>query len=107
MPAAQRVALECEITRGGFSDERIFKILLPSGEYTSLASRQYCWDDNDEPLQEDQPAAGRTIRGKVAARVIEVNDTGVLVSVPDGEAITVAAAQLLERPAKVGAHVSV
>src|SRR5438067_1833642 len=104
MSAVNHVALPCEISRGGFSDERIFKVRILKGEYTGVASRRYCWDQNDEPLEEDEPSTGETIQGKVAARVLEVTSAAVLVSVPDGEVVTVNRSQLLERPAT---HVSI
>src|SRR5438045_1522206 len=109
MPAAQLVALKCSIARGAFSDERVFTVALPQGEYTGIASRRYCWNERDEPLNQDEPAAGRSIGGKVAARVVEVeNGTGnALVSVPDGEVITVRADQIVQRPTGVGTHVPV
>jgi len=104
---ARLVALRCTISRGGFSDERIFRLRLPGGDYTGIASRTYCWNDQDDPLSEGEPAEGQTIAGKVAARVLEVRGADVLVSIPDGDVVTVRANQLIESPPLMDTHVSI
>jgi hypothetical protein len=102
-------SLECSIQRGAFSDERIVSIPNPGGEaYVGIASRQYCWKENDTPLGETEPNEGETIEGKVAARVIKANGSGkVLVSIPDGEVIAVRPEQLKRRPQGVSPSVPV
>ena len=100
MQMSQPIALNCRITRGGFSDERLFRVRQSSGEdYLGIASRRYCWGPNDRLLGEnDPPSDERWIEGKVAARVIGVRGDDVHVSVPDGEVITVRRDQLTARP---------
>src|SRR5205823_4090688 len=100
-----QVALSCELTRGAFSDERVFKLKHTRGEYQGIASRRYCWGEDNRLLAEHEPAEGEMIEGKVAARIIEVLNGNVLVSLPDGEVITVSRDQLLERPTEVGTNV--
>ena len=101
-----RVALRCEISRGGFSDERVFRVAVPQGDFFGVASRRYCWDVQDRPLPEDQPPAGQSIQGKVAARVVDMDESdNIVVSVPDGQVITVSRDLLVDRPAEAGTHV--
>jgi hypothetical protein len=102
-------ALKCDISRGGFSDERVFRISIGDHEYTGVASRQYFWTEAGEDLQEGEPPAGQVIAGLIATKIIEVQDDNrVLVSVPDGEVITVPVDALRDRPSsKVGANVPV
>ena len=100
MHTSQPVALDCRITRGGFSDERIFRVPQSSGDdYQGIASRRYCWGPGDRLLAENEPPSDeKWIKGKVAARVIGVRGDDVQVSVPDGEVITVSRGQLRARP---------
>lgn len=97
-------ALRCRISRGGFSDERVFS--LASG-YSGVASLQYVWHDDGRPLEEGEPPLGRTIDGQIAVRVVEVAGNGMaLVALPDGQSAEVAADELIDRPTRVGEHVS-
>ena len=109
MQMSQYVALDCEITRGGFSDERIFKVRRDDDtEYTGIASRRYCWGRDDRLLAADEPpSAEKWVKGKVAARILSVRDHRADVSVPDGEVITVKVGQLRPRPSKAGINVPV
>lgn len=101
-------ALRCVIARGAFSDERIIRIKLPQDEYIGVASRRFCWGKGDRSLDENEPPAGKTIEGKVAARVIEMDGADkVRVSVPDGTVLTVPADSLLERPSEVQTYVPI
>jgi hypothetical protein len=106
---SQFVALDCKITRGGFSDERIFKLRRHDGtEYTGIASRRYCWGPDDRLLAADEPpSADEWIKGKVAARILSADGREADVSVPDGEAITVNVDQLRARPSEAGINVPV
>lgn len=98
-------ALRCKISRGGFSDERLFT--LPSG-CSGVASLQYVWHNDGRPLEEGEPPLGQVIDGQVAVRVIEVAENGgALVALPDGQSAEVAADELIDRPSRVGEHVSV
>lgn len=101
-------AIRCTISRGGFSDERVFD-LSPSGlQYSGVASRRYMWHENGEVIGEGEPPADQAIEGLVAARVVKVEDDGsVYVSVPDGEVVKLRADQLQDRPAGVGENVPV
>ena len=101
-------AIACTISRGGFSDERVFSIDIGEIKYSGVASRRHMWTAEGKPLEEGEPPLGKNLSGLVAARVIQVETDGrVLVSIPDGEVITMPADQLVDRPAGVGEHVPV
>jgi hypothetical protein len=96
-------AIECRISRGGFSDERVFTL---ADGYSGAASRQYFWTREGRPLEEGEPPIGQVTDGFVAVRVIQVEgDNKLLVSLPDGEVIELNADALAERPSGVGEHV--
>jgi hypothetical protein len=100
-------AIQCVISRGGFSDERVFTLQVAGG-YTGVASRQYFWKQDGSELGEGEPPIGDTMDGFIAAKIIEVHAEAVLVSIPDGEVITIPSDALLERPSwKAGANVPV
>ncbi len=99
-----KVALPCKISAGGFSDEITFKISVSDGEYLGTASKRYFWRENDEPIGELE--VGTWTKGKMAARVLQKeDDRHVLVSIPDGEVVSVDQARLLERPSELEEHV--
>jgi hypothetical protein len=94
------IALPCRISKGAFSDERVFEIDLPDAPepYVGAASRQYCWDQEGRPLSKDDPEEGVAIHGKIAARLLGNRGEKALVSIPDGEVIVVNANQVIPRP---------
>jgi hypothetical protein len=102
MPQTREVALAGLVKPGGFSEERIVEVALPGGGVQAvLAPRRYCWTREGTPLGTDEPAAGRTIEGLVAARGLGRTSEGlVLVDTPDGETFAVAADIVKPRPDK-------
>jgi len=100
-------AITCKISRGGFSDERIFSFELNGSEYSGVASRSHMWRANRLPLEEGEPPIGQVIDGLVAARILEVMGEETLVSLPDGGVLKVPSNFLQERPAGVGQNVLV
>ena len=105
MCATKLVALKCVISRGGFSEERVFA--LKDIDHKGVCSRRYLWRENGAALDESEPALGQEIDGFVAARIIDIRRSGVLLSIPDGEVVEVPSEQLHERPNMVGEHVSI
>ena len=103
MRSANLKAIACEISRGGFSDERVFSF----EGYSGVASRTHMWTKEGQALEEGEPPVGQTIDGLVAVRILEAKGQTVLVSVPDGGVIEVPVALLVERPSGVGQHVSI
>lgn len=100
-------SLRCKISRGGFSDERVFKIEWLGSSYSGVASRRHMWDERGAVIKDGEPPLDQSIEGLVAARIIEVDGDTVSVSVPDGEVIRLPASQLLARPTGVMENVPV
>jgi hypothetical protein len=108
MSNAKFKAIRCIISRGGFSDERLFRIDAGGMKYEGVASRQHMWSREGVPLADGEPPIGENIEGLVAARIIKIEDGRALVSVPDGEVITISTDQLVDRPTvRVAENVSV
>jgi hypothetical protein len=106
MRTTRMTAIACKISRGGFSDERVFSILIGENTYQGVASRRHMWTEDRRPVEDGEPPIGQVISGFVAARVIQINkDTTATVSIPDGEVITIPVSQLVDRPTTVGEHV--
>jgi hypothetical protein len=105
-----KVQVDCSIGRSAFSDERIFRIPLSVGkehtEHIGAASRQYFFNRKGESIDADQPVHGKMIAGRVAARYIQAEQGGILVSLPDGEVIVVGKDQV-KLPREVSPDVSV
>jgi hypothetical protein len=84
------VLIQCELSRGGFSSERVFRIeAADGGTLVGVADLSYCYDRAGERLKPDQPAAGKRVHGLVSARVIREEGDAVLLSVPDGSVASV------------------
>jgi hypothetical protein len=82
------VAVECEISRGAFSGERVFRVSLPNrGEHIGAASVNYFRKDDDSGLASDEPRPGEQVKGRVAARIVQKMGDRVLVYLPDGEVV--------------------
>jgi hypothetical protein len=85
------VALNCDISRGGFSAERIFRVKLPDGEvYVGAAPLKYCLRKDLRPMDVNEPSPDRKLKGFILARTIRREGNGMaLVAVPDGEVLIV------------------
>ena len=65
-------AIECSIERGAFTNERTFQIPLSDeittfdgrrqGQLVGTAHKDHLLDENKQPLDEDSPAYGTTMR---------------------------------------------
>jgi hypothetical protein len=98
-------AIKCKISRGGFSDERVFAFEVGGEQYQGVASRRHMWSSNGKPIEDGEPPLGKTIDGLVAARILEVANDQAIVSIPDGEVVTMPLTQLVERPTAAQEHV--
>lgn len=84
------VFLNCQISLGAFSGERVFEVTLVSGEaYIGLSPLHYCYHENGETFKPTEPKQGISLDGKLAARRIAVETKAARVAVPDGRAIMV------------------
>jgi len=101
-------AIPCDISRGGFSDERVFSISIDGVNHSGVASRRHMWTVAGDQVEEGEPPIGKVIKGFVAARIIRVIDKQeVMVSIPDGEVITIPIGALVDRPLTARKHVFV
>jgi hypothetical protein len=100
MPNAGSISLLCKISRGGFTDERVFRVSLTDGDtYVGACPRQYCFTRKGAPLKRDEPERGKQVDGLVLARhVREDDEKSALVSVPDGEVLLVGTEQIQKDP---------
>jgi hypothetical protein len=104
------VAIRCQISRGGFSGERVVRLRCVDGtQKKGLAPTNYCWNANQIPLGENEPANGQTMEGYVAARELEQPAPNqVMIEIPDGEVMIVPKESIIPRPsAEKSAHVPV
>jgi hypothetical protein len=96
------VAIPCKLSRGFFSSERLFEVVLANGEvYTSITPRHFCWNATGKPLREAE-GMEKDIAGLVAARVVEPLDGGqTAVEVPDGKVLAVNERDIRPRPTPI------
>jgi hypothetical protein len=98
MAPGDLVLVRCELARGGFSSERVFRVkTLAGGTLAGVADLEYCFTAEKERLGADDPPAGKTVRGFVAARVIRPENGSFLISVPDGSVASVQGNTLVQR----------
>jgi hypothetical protein len=101
------VFLNCKISLGAFSGERVFEVQQVSGEmYIGLSPLHYCFHLDGNMLGHSEPAQGITMPGKLAARKISVETKAARVAIPDGRAISVPLNLISERPLG-GGHVPI
>ncbi|MBW3541282.1 MAG: hypothetical protein KY476_13525 [Planctomycetes bacterium] len=85
----QEFLIPCTIERGGFSSERTFELPHAQGKLVGMAFVEHLFDENRQPLADENPSYGEQIRGFVKCRVIERFDSRVLVEVPSTDVINV------------------
>lgn len=100
MPSDKFKALKCKISRGGFSNERVFAFEVGSRTYEGVASRRHMWHSDGTGIEEGEPPLDEVIDGLVAAKILEVDGANKMatISIPDGNVIKVPLSQLVERP---------
>lgn len=108
MMNSEQIAILCQLSRGAFTDERIFRIkLAEEGTYTGACPRQYCYTREGKLLKTEQPEKGKQVSGLILARrVADPGEGSVLVSVPDGEVLAVMAEEIRPAPKEVSPDVS-
>jgi hypothetical protein len=88
------VLLECTLSRGAFSEDRVFELVLGNGKrYVGVAPRHYCYSRKGQLLRPEDPPPDATVPGKTTAQVIRQGDNAILVSLPDGAVVSVAPGQ--------------
>ncbi len=102
------VAVECKVSRGGFSGERIVYITEVSGnERRALAPVAYCFDENMQPFNPDEPPAGKLVSGFVFAILLGSEPTALVISTPDGDRFVVPNSQVRPVAPELSEHVPV
>jgi hypothetical protein len=93
------VYVRCQLSRGGFSSERVFRLAsLREEEFVGSAPLKYCQTATGEPLDADQPPEGSRLPGRVAARIIRKDgEGGVWLSFPDGSIAQVREGSVIAR----------
>lgn len=92
------VFLACDLSRGAFPNERVFKVgVYDGGEYIGLTPLHYCYRTDGSRLSADEPEANASINGKLAARLVRNGNGRADVAIPDGEIISVPRDALSER----------
>jgi len=96
------VAVPCRFSKGLFSSERVFEVVLANGDiYEGVAPRHYCWNSSNQLLGETE-ARDEEVSGLLAARVVEeLDDDQVAVVVPDGKVLAVKKGQIRARPTPI------
>lgn len=95
----ENVFLNCRISLGAFSGERVFEVPQVGGPtYIGLSPLHYCYDANGNTLRASEPAPGKFVDGRVAARRIGGGDDFARVAIPDGRAIKVRNEFISQRP---------
>lgn len=84
------LVVNCTLSRGGFSDERVFELTLADGsQHIGAAPRHYCYTQSLQQLGDKDPISEHTITGKLIAKFIEQNNGATVVAVPDGSVVAV------------------
>jgi hypothetical protein len=95
------IVIPCTMFVGGFSGEIGFEIKHANGKHVGLASRRYFWKKNRKPLAleavTDQDQGYITVR-ILPVRAFEEKGDSVLVSIPDGEVVSVRRTDLQRFP---------
>ncbi len=90
MPMNDLVALACRITSGVFSSELVFEIRLADGTvHQGVASRRYFFTKEGKAIAVHEPVGDQEVDGLVLAQVLRKQGDNILVSIPDGEVVTV------------------
>ena len=94
--ANESIRLNCNISRGAFSGERVFEIRLASGEYTGVAPLHYFQKIDGGELMASEPPPNNTMAGTLSAKLITMQRGEIaFVAIPDGEAVTVPASNVV------------
>jgi hypothetical protein len=98
MPVYRKVLVPCTIERGGFGNERTYRVRLAGGEeHIGLAPWIYCLDNKHKPI-EDEPAIKEIIKGFIVGNRIRNGGKEAKVAFPDGAVCLIDAKDAKEVP---------
>jgi hypothetical protein len=96
MQRSAKVLIPCAIERGGFGNERTYRIpIAGDGEHIGVAPWIYCFDKDRQPV-EVEPSIDQTIDGFVVGKVVRNGGQIAKVAFPDGEVCLIDANRIVE-----------
>jgi len=110
MDRGSLILVRCEISRGGFPSEKVFRLTQSDGTvHIGAAPAGYFFTTAKKRFKPGEPAErGEWVPGFLAARVIQESDGTLLVSVPLADVLSVKKEDFVEYPHQEGrAHVPV
>ena len=110
MSQIKLVAVVCTISASSISDVRGFDILLANNKevHSGIAPQYYFWDSRKLPIEDGVPSQDLEIPGFIAARELGIAADGkAIVSIPDGEVISVPRSSVVARPQEAPSGVPV
>jgi hypothetical protein len=101
-------AIKCQISKGGFPSERVFRVNLVGGvEHVGVAPVHYFFTESGQPLPQQPGENGLPTPGFIAGRILAQKDNALLVSVPSGEVLLLPASEVSGNPSRSCANVPV
>ena len=98
MAAYSKVLVPSTIERGGFGNERTYRVRTADGdEHIGIALWTYCYNEKKQQV-EDEPEIGQEIPGFVIAKLIKNGGNQAKVEFPDGGICNVAATDIQPEP---------
>ena len=96
------IAVECKLSKGLFSSERTFEVVLANQKrHSGPVPRHFCWNAEKTPLHGVE-AEKEEIDGFVAARIVDtLENDQIAIEVPDGEVLAVRRNQVQKRPTQI------
>jgi len=96
MKRGEMVLVACSLEAGAFSGERIFTLDLADTQssYSGVVPAHYCFDENQQSLNQNQPAKDKPINGFVEAFLVANGGDQATVEFPDGEALRISLSQI-------------
>lgn len=102
MTTQNTAQVHCQISRGGFSGERVVRLAtLEGAEYAGVVSSYHCFRASGERLTDAEPASGERLDGRVEALLLRKGGPKAMVELPNGEAVWVPAGAVLVPRAEV------
>ena len=90
--ASTYVFVPCNLSRSGFSGERVFEFNGIKG----VSPKKYCFGKDRREIGDDVPPEGKVISGFILARVIDSRNhhEEVTVSLPSGDVVTLSSTMI-------------
>ncbi len=105
-----KILVRCSIERGGFGNERTYKVKTAGGGvYTGIAPWFYCFTNTNEQVEykstfeqvAEEPALDQSISGYIVGRLIRNGGDDAKVAFPDGEVCLIKSEHISRLPESV------